>query len=231
MSNSEEARRSLSEELNTTIGQDQNFINSIIDGERPVYMPSTIELAGGDTVDKNIESWILEQVNFDELKDSQNSPEKTLQNISDFIAVEFGDAKGYSPQERCEVFMGIKHILTQNGLEGFDKFGVVLTLDENGQPESKIMAIGDDGKIDVATVNFASKGETDAGIISPEQAHKSVMDKIKEMQQNQALLEILTTYNNDAELKRRKEKISFGDTAKKKEEQKKIEDLINKIKK
>lgn len=231
MSDSEEARHSLSEELNTSIEQDPNFINKIIDGERSVYMPSTIELGGGDTVDKNVENWILEHVNFDGLKDSQNSPEKTLQNISDFIAVEFGDEKGYSPQERCEVFMGIKHILTQNGLEGFDKFGVVLTLDENGQPKSEIIAMGDDGKIDVATVDFASKGETDAGSISPEQAHKSVMDKINKMRQEQALLEILTTYNNDAELKQREKKIFFGDIVKKKEEQKKIETLINKIQK
>jgi len=231
MPNDEESRYFLSEELNTAIKYDQNFINKLIDGERPVYMPLTIESGGGDVVDKNIENWILEHVNFDELKDSQNSPEKTLQNISDFIAVEFSDAKGYSPQERCKVFMGIKYILTQNGLEGFDKFGIVLTLDEKGQPESKIITVGDDEEIDVATVNFTSEAQGDVENISPEQAHKSVMDKIKRMQQDQALLEILTTYNYDTELKQREKKIFFGDTAQKKEEQKKIQDLIRKIQK
>jgi hypothetical protein len=175
-------------------GQKQTIVNNFLEGKKIDSLPSIIELQDG-SLSQDTENWILKNFDVKKIEESKDNPETVIKQISDFIAVNFSDDKGFSTEDRCNVFMGIKHLLTEKGLSGFDKFGVVLTLDEKGQVKSEIITTDENGKVIESVVNFSTIKDGEKGINS-EEAHKIVLNELEGLRRLEEIRESLSYYDN-----------------------------------
>lgn len=171
----------------------QNLVGSFIEGKKVGHLPGIIEYQGDELFSKDIEDWILNSFSVDEIENSGENPTEVIQRISSFVALNFGEDKDFSIEDRCKIFMGIKHLLAEKGLGDFDKFGVVLTMDSNsGQPITEIITTNENGDIIASVINFSL---IDVESMNSEDVHNSVVDKLMALNRIEELRKTLGSYD------------------------------------
>lgn len=172
----------------------------IVNGERLDKIPTIVETAEFEKFEERFKELVFNDLekdgyDFDKLSEiARENPKEIVNILSDYVSEEYGDEKGYDGDDRATAFMGVKHALAEAGISNMDKFVVIQTSEGDGRIVSTLIA-EDDDKLKTTSIDFhltddeiADKEKVEEKV---DKAHKSVLDKVKELNLKERLRQIL----------------------------------------
>ncbi|MEA2098303.1 MAG: hypothetical protein U9P70_04515 [Patescibacteria group bacterium] len=179
---------------------DYEDTKKIVNGEKLDKIPTIVEATEFENFKENFKELVLNGLekngyDFDKLSEiAKENPKEVINILSDYVSNEYSDEDGYDGNARSSIFMGVKHQLTETGISNLDKFAVVQTSEGDGRIVSTLIA-EDDDKLKTTSIDFHLTDDEVADNEKVEEkvdkAHKSVTDKIKELNLREKLRQIL----------------------------------------
>jgi len=163
-------------------------LNDLLSGKEVKYLPYSIE-SFENSADGHLREELTKSVldkygiDVDSLNDiAKDDPKEAIMIIASLTEKEFGVEQGFSNSERSSIFMCIKGVLEEMGIDNFNKFIVTQTGTEDGRIVSQLIAPTKDGKFITSSIDFGSVEnipveQKENTVV--EEAHSSVLTHIR----------------------------------------------------